>query len=72
MKVAKSAAEEGRVHIRNVRRDANEHVKKLQKDGELSEDDLKRAEGEVQKLTDSYVGQIDEALARKEKETLEI
>lgn len=49
VKVAKNATEEGRVHVRNVRRDANEHLKKLQKDSELSEDELKRAEAEVQK-----------------------
>ncbi len=72
VKVAKKAAEEGRVHVRNVRRDANEHLKKLQKDGTLSEDDLKRSEGEVQKLTDQFISEIDKALGHKESETLEV
>jgi ribosome recycling factor len=72
VKVAKNAAEEGRIHVRNVRRDANEHLKKLQKESELSEDELKRAETEVQKLTDEYVAKIDESLSHKEVETLEV
>lgn len=72
VKVAKAAAEEGRVHIRNVRREANDHMKQLQKEGALSEDDLKRAEGEVQKMTDQYIAMIDEALHTKERETLEM
>lgn len=72
VKVAKAAAEEGRVHIRNVRREANEHLKQLQKSGDLSEDDLKRAETEVQKMTDQYIAKIDEVLNAKERETLEM
>lgn len=72
VKVAKAAAEEGRVHVRNVRRDANEQLKKLQKDSVLSEDDLKRAEVEVQKLTDDTIAKIDASLSRKETETLEV
>lgn len=72
VKVARAAAEEGRVHIRNVRREANEQLKALQKDGGLSEDDLKRSETEVQKLTDEEIKKIDLLLARKEKETLAI
>ncbi len=72
VKVAKAAAEEGRVHVRNVRRDANEHLKKEQKSGDMSEDELKRAEADVQKLTDAYIKKIDESLGRKEKETLEV
>lgn len=72
VKVAKAAAEEGRVHIRNVRREANEHMKQLQKDAEISEDDLKRAETEVQKMTDQYITKIDEALHAKERETMEM
>jgi len=72
VKIAKKAAEEGRVHIRNVRRDANEHLKKLQKEGELSEDELKRSESDVQKLTDDTIAKVDESLHRKEAETLEV
>jgi len=72
VKIAKNMAEQCRVSIRNSRRDANEDLKKAQKDGTISEDDLKRAEDEVQKLTDSYVGKVNETLEEKEKEILEI
>lgn len=72
VKVAKAAAEEGRVHIRNVRREANDHMKQLQKEGSLSEDELKRAEVDVQKLTDGHIAKIDESLKHKESEILEI
>jgi ribosome recycling factor len=72
VKVAKRVTEEARVSIRNTRRDANETVKKVQKDGKISEDDLKKSEGEIQKLTDQYVEQIDQVLANKEKEIMEI
>ena len=72
VKVAKKVAEESRVAIRNSRREANESVKKLQKDGKISEDDLKKWEGEVQKMTDQYIANIDQLLANKEKETMEI
>lgn len=72
VKVAKAAAEEGRVHIRNVRREANDHMKQLQKKGTLSEDELKRAEQEVQKLTDEHIAKVDDSLKHKENEILEI
>lgn len=72
VKVAKRVAEEQRVSIRNTRRDANEAVKKIQKDGKISEDDLKKWETEIQKLTDQYVAQIDSILANKEKEIMEV
>lgn len=72
VKVAKQAAEEGRIHIRNVRREANEHLKRLQKEGGISEDELKRAEDETQKLTNEYIQKVDESLKHKEQETLEI
>jgi len=72
VKVAKKAGEESKVAIRNARREANEAVKKVQKDGKISEDDLKKWEGEIQKLTDQYVAQIDQVLANKEKEIMEI
>jgi len=72
VKVAKKAGEESKVAIRNARREANEAVKKIQKDGKISEDDLKKWETEIQKLTDQYVTQIDTVLANKEKEIMEI
>lgn len=72
VKVAKRVGEESRVAIRNSRRDANETVKKVQKEGKISEDDLKKWEGEIQKMTDQYVAQIDTVLANKEKEIMEI
>ena len=72
VKIAKGMAEQSRVSIRNVRRDANDELKKAQKDGEISEDDLKRAEDDVQKLTDKYVEEVNTMLDAKEKEILEI
>lgn len=72
VKIAKNMAEQNRVSVRNTRRDANDELKKAEKDGAISEDDLKRAEDGVQKLTDSYVAQINEKLEDKEKEILEI
>lgn len=71
-KQCKAYAEEARVAIRNTRRDANAHIEKAQKDDNLPEDDAKRAEGEVQKLTDKYIAQIDDALKKKEAELMEI
>ena len=72
VKVAKNMAEQSRVSIRNVRRDANDELKKSQKDGDLSEDELKRAEDEVQKLTDTYIDKVNSMLDEKEKEILEV
>jgi ribosome recycling factor len=72
VKIAKRVTEEGRVSIRNVRRDANEGVKKLQKEGNLSEDDLKKSETEIQKTTDHYIAQVESLLAHKEKEIMEV
>jgi ribosome recycling factor len=68
VKNAHKHAEEGRVAIRNVRRDTNEHLKKLLKDHELSEDDEKHAIAEVQKLTDQHIEQINEVVKKKEAE----
>ena len=65
-------AEEGRVAVRNVRRDVLHDLKRAEKDGELSRDELKRAEDEVQKLTDAEVKSIDDLMARKEAEILEV
>jgi len=72
IKVAKRMSEEGRVSIRNIRRDANEHIKKLQKSGKITEDDKKSALDEIQKYTDDYTKQIDEALTNKEKDMMEV
>jgi ribosome recycling factor len=70
VKVASRMAEEGRVHIRNVRRDTMDTLKKSQKDGKISEDDLKRFEKEVQTATDKMIKDIGDHLAKKEKELL--
>lgn len=65
-------AEEHRVAVRNVRRDANEAVKKLYKDKLISEDDERRALDEIQKMTDSYIGKVDQLAKVKEKDILEV
>lgn len=65
-------AEDHRVALRNVRRDSNEHIKKLLKDKLISEDDDRRAHDEIQKLTDGYIAKLDQAVKTKEKEVLEI
>jgi ribosome recycling factor len=72
VKVCKQYAEEARVAIRNIRRDSNEKLKKMEKDHEIGQDDLHRAEEEIQKLTDTHVETIDEAFARKEEEIMEV
>ena len=64
--------EEARVAIRNIRRDANDDIKKLKKDGEMTEDEQKAGEKAVQDLTDKYIKQIDEVTSKKEKEILHI
>jgi len=65
-------AEEGRVAVRQARKDANDEIKQRQKDGELSEDDSRREQDDVQKLTNQYVERVDELLKRKEAEVLEV
>jgi ribosome recycling factor len=65
-------AEDHRVALRNVRRDSNEHIKKLLKDKLISEDEDRRAHDEIQKLTDGYIAKLDQAVKTKEKEVLEI
>lgn len=69
-KVAGKYSEGGKVAIRNVRRDGMDALKKMQKDGEISEDEQKKREGDIQKLTDEFIKKIDDALAVKEKEIL--
>lgn len=72
IKICKKHGEDTKVQIRAVRRDSNEELKKLQKDGKLSEDDLRRHETEIQKLTDQYIAKIDQTLKKKEEEILEV
>jgi ribosome recycling factor len=72
IKVARHKAEEGRVSIRNVRRHAKDSLDKLVKDGEVGEDDVVRAEKDLEKLTHTYVEQVDDALRAKEAELLEV
>ena len=71
-KVARKYSEEGKVAVRNVRRDANDSVKKLEKDKTITEDEQKRATDDVQKLTDKFVAEVDKRCATKEKEIMEI
>jgi ribosome recycling factor len=72
VKLTHKLAEEGRVAIRNIRRDANDHYKKAQKDGSTSEDEARRAMDQVQKLHDKYIAQIEEAVKKKEEEVMEV
>ncbi|MCK5656547.1 MAG: ribosome recycling factor [Syntrophobacteria bacterium] len=72
VKVARKMSEENKVAIRNIRRDANEMLKDLKKEKEISEDELFRSQEEVQKATDQFISQVDELCAAKEKEILEI
>ena len=72
VKTVKKYTEEAKIQIRNVRRDALEGFKKQKKDGEMTEDDVKGAEKDIQNLTDKYVKEIDDICAAKEKEILEV
>jgi len=72
VKVAHKYAEAARVAVRHVRRDALDVLKKLEKDGKISEDDHTRMSGEVQKATDQLVGEVDQTLAGKEKEIMTV
>jgi ribosome recycling factor len=72
VKVVRHLAEEGRVAIRNVRRDVMHDLKELVRDGEVGDDEERRAEDRVQKLTDEHVGRVDELLKRKEEEIMEV
>jgi ribosome recycling factor len=70
VKLVKKFCEDARIAIRNVRRDANEHVKKLEKEHEISEDQSHDALNDIQKLTDKYIAEVDKLLEHKEKEIL--
>lgn len=72
VKDIKKMAEDAKVAIRSIRRDAIDEAKALQKDGEMSEDELKSAEDRIQKLTDKFVEEVDRILANKEKEVMSI
>ena len=72
VKVTKTMAEDGRIVLRNLRRDARKAMESEQKDGDISEDDLERAEKELDKITHEHVEHIDAALGRKEQELLEV
>ena len=72
IKQARAEAENSRVSIRNIRRDANQSCKELQSSGEISEDDLRRVEDLIQKETDKYIGLVDSELKAKESDLLEI
>ena len=72
VKLVKKFAEEGKVALRNIRRESNENLKKTEKDDHISEDERKHAETEVQKLTDKHIKDIDELIVLKEKEIMEV
>ena len=72
VKLVKTEAEDAKIAVRNIRRDANEGLKKLLKDKAISEDDERRAQDDVQKLTDGFVKEIDRLVAEKEKEVLTV
>ena len=72
VKVVKTRAEEGRVAVRNVRRDARQELEALEKDGDLSKDDLDRTEKDLEKVTHEVIAEIDEMVTHKERELLEV
>lgn len=72
VKVTKKNAEDSKIVVRNIRRDINEEIKKLEKEKHLSEDNTKKSLDEIQKLTDTYIKKIDEILMHKEKEIMEV
>ncbi|MGV8123270.1 MAG: ribosome recycling factor [Candidatus Xenobiia bacterium LiM19] len=72
VKVVKKKVEEGKVSLRNIRRDVNEELKKLEKAGTASEDEMRRTQEKVQKLTDKYIKDFDDIATNKEKEIMEI
>lgn len=71
-KVAGKYAEAARISVRNIRRDGMDSLKKMEKDGEMSKDEQKGFEGDVQKLTDAFIGRIDESLKAKEVEIMQV
>lgn len=72
VKVTRKRSEESKIAVRNIRRDANEELKKLEKDEHISEDEVKKEHDEIQKITDSFIKKIDELSEHKEKEIMEV
>ncbi len=72
VKHCKNVAEDGRIAVRNIRRDANDHFKKSQKNKEISEDQEQDGHDEIQKMTDDFIKKIDEFLVKKEKDVMEV
>lgn len=72
VKMLKKLAEDAKIALRNIRRDAIDELKKLEKDKQISEDELKRGEKDVQDVTNSFVAKVDDVLAHKEKEVMEV
>ncbi|NBC95696.1 MAG: ribosome recycling factor [Deinococcus-Thermus bacterium] len=72
VKAVKHMAEEAKVAIRNIRRDANHELAEMKKENELTEDDLRQGEGEVQKITDAFIDKIDERVKSKEADIMEV
>ncbi|MBD1371475.1 ribosome recycling factor [Hazenella sp. IB182357] len=72
VKIARKTGEEAKVAIRNIRRDANDEVKKLEKNGEIPEDDARRGQEDIQKLTDRLIKEVDQIVSDKEKEIMEV
>ncbi|AQS37288.1 ribosome recycling factor [Shewanella psychrophila] len=72
IKVVRAEAENGRISVRNVRRDANSDIKELEKDKECTEDDVHRTEDEIQKFTNAHIKEIDDILSAKEAELMEV
>ncbi|WP_243289848.1 ribosome recycling factor [Bacillus sp. FJAT-47783] len=72
VKTVRKYSEDAKVAVRNIRRDANDELKKLEKDGEITEDELRSYQDDVQKLTDTYVSKVDETTKEKEKEIMEV
>jgi len=72
VKVVRKKAEEARVAVRNVRRDVNEELKKSEKNGEITEDELHKTQDDIQKLTDKFIEEVEKVLATKEREIMEV
>jgi ribosome recycling factor len=72
VKTVRKKAEEAKVSVRNIRRDVNEELKKLEKENHISEDIVKKSQDEIQKITDSFIAKVDEVLVNKEKEIMEV
>ena len=72
VKIVRKRAEESKIGVRNIRRDSNEELKKLEKDEHISEDEVKKEHDEIQKITDLFIKKIDESLEHKEKEIMEV